>query len=123
MDEPKKPELGDVRKGIYAFAERTRGQTPNTIEVFPVGHFDPQRVADRELRKACHDAGLLDENGNLRKIMGEPTLTEDGVVVFVGGGTYGKNGHFEPITSWQQVFDGRYSTREAAERAAKGGQQ
>lgn len=86
----------------------------------------------RSLRNACESAGLLDESGNLRKILGRLSITADGCVIG------------EDASVWFFDDDGRittasvaaveadndedryhlyghdcYSTREAAERAAK----
>lgn len=45
---------------------------------------DPAIVQALAVRKACHEAGLLDEHGNLRKIVGTLPVTADGVVVMPG---------------------------------------
>lgn len=46
---------------------------------------DPAIVQALAVRKACHEAGLLDADGNLRKIVGKPVLTADGHLILHGG--------------------------------------
>ncbi len=87
---------------------------------------DPAIVQALAVRKACHEAGLLDEHGNLRRIIGTLPVTADGCVV---------GNQWSPIYYVDAVGKAResclyhrgvkkadvcYSTRSAAERAAGG---
>lgn len=131
MDEPKEPQLGDVRKGIYAFAERTRGLNPNAVEVFPVGHDDPEQQRLRRIAAWAASNGLLGPDGEPRKILGTLPVTADGCIVGDGARVYFEtessfNGFI--VTEWDVTgvsddipVERYFSTRSAAEAAAKGG--
>ena len=71
------------------------------------------------------DNGLLGTDGEPRKILGTLPVTEDGAIVGDGAGIYWWNrwlkAAFMQITDWQSPVKNTYSTREAAEAAAKGG--
>ena len=111
---------------------------------------DPAIVQALAIREACHETGLLDERGNLRRIIGTLPMTADGCLIALGGTVFvWYEGFFDELTGssepaeWvgetvnaiYQRPDGAligtanfevdptdcFSTNSAAERAAKGG--
>ncbi len=94
---------------------------------------DPAIVRDLAIASAAREAGMVDEQGNFRKILGTLPITADGCVVGFGaevwhnyyGGPPSKFRSPKPVcdsTAWESGprFEHCYSTRSAAE-AAKGG--
>jgi len=107
---------------------------------------DPAIVQALAVRKACHEAGLLDEHGNLRRIVGKPILSADGCVLLDGASVWRARYDSEDDVHYVHGFQTRIATsfhswgidserdfvdrtkaesmrdtHEAAERAAKGG--
>lgn len=105
---------------------------------------DPAIVQALANNKALADAGLLDEDGNLRKIVGTPVLSADGCILLDGGTVWRSRYDTEDDEHYVQQFQTRIATnfyswsidskrdfvdkslayamrdtREAAERAAK----
>lgn len=84
----------------------------------------------RANNQALQDAGLLDAQGNLRKIIGTLPVTADGVLAGTGGIVYVNTcsdgtqmdcvGRATCDDYDAHYIEDCYSTREAAERAAKG---
>lgn len=92
---------------------------------------DPAIVQALAIRQACADAGLLDAEGNLRKIIGTLPVTKDGCIFGDGTLWYATLDHEVTVEMFRSPVDREkgwqpfhyrhcYSTREAAERAAKG---
>ena len=114
MDEPKRYDIP---------VEHCVGLMPSSAGKW-LHRDDPAIVQAIAVRKACHEAGLLDEHGNLRKIVGTLPISKDGAVVGDGAVTYWYNKWIGFVVERKADFDHgfsmNYSAREAAERAAKG---
>ena len=135
MDEPKR----------YKFDELHRPSYDEPIGQAVYFYADDRAIVQAlAVRKACHDAGLLDEHGNLRRIIGTLPVTADGVIFGLWCNCYATHegdllecgpigirddddgvgvvvtlrdvSGYEHEREPQQL----YSTREAAERAAGG---
>lgn len=117
------------RDGSYRVSDPT---LPDEVHAYHVD--DPAIVQALAVRKAGHEAGLLDEHGNLRKIIGTLPVTKDGCIVGHQATLYlcASNA----IMVWESLCTAHlplakpserplsmiatkaYSTRSAAERAA-----
>lgn len=139
MDEPKRFTIR-WRDGMYRVSDPT---LPDEVHAYRAD--DPAIVQALAIRKACADAGLLDDNGNLRKIVGTLPITADGAIIGLVSNCYAIHegellecgpigirddddgcgvivtlrdvSGFEHEREPQQIF----AASKAAERAAKGG--
>jgi len=129
------------RDGSYRVSDPT---LPDEVHAYHAD--DPAIVQALAVRKACHEAGLLDEHGNLRKIIGTLPVTADGCVVGHGAKVWPRADLFiyndPPNDDWTtddeaeevqftlsgetdgwtpgECYSSYEAARSAAERAAKG---